>query len=215
MESQYHGNAFEDTIIYFTTGVNKTEYSKFIPYTASMDIQQGTLSDSNVSVKTSKDGKYVCGADALNFYKHTSVSEFKLVVGVYHQTGNTKRYGSIYEFDFSPDIHPIVWGGLSETDLLSYKNYITSIPAGRDAQKEHNKIWKEKRKALMKTLSVKPIIQLNPKIDSKNQRRLQCSMTLNNMVANIPYTVYTNNYKGLSLPYDQQSPPRARSSRTA
>ena len=57
MEVQQHGVIFEDIIVRAITGLSKEEYQSKLPnaYTASMDIEKGIQSDTNNSIKTSKD----------------------------------------------------------------------------------------------------------------------------------------------------------------
>ena len=208
MESQKHGNVFEEEIIRVITGKSKEEYNTYIPngYTASMDIVRGIHSDVALSVKTTKSDTVACG-DVIRFYDHTVTSPFTLVVGQYTQVVNIKRVHSIVEFYITPSVVPLLWYSLTDRVLEEFVHSIHAIPYGREGQLAHRSIWKAKRKALQHKGG---IMKINPKIDSQTQRRVQCSCKLSELKSSIPSMTYTTEYRGISIPLDIISDPRIR-----
>ncbi len=53
------------------------------------------------------------------------------------------------------------------------------------------------------------LMKIDAKIDSKNQRRVQCSVKIDDLInAGLTVTKYTDNYHTIKLPYVQDSKPR-------
>lgn len=211
MESQFHGFEFEDKIIESITGLNKNEYQKLLnnKYTSSMDIVKGIKSEYDYSIKVSKNKTGIGGGDILRFFNH-SQEGFKLIVGVWEQkTQTTKVYNTIYEFDIQKKDFEILWKNISYKELESFVSYVKSIPSGKKAQKENSKIWKEKRKLIYEECG-KGIVDIAAKIDSKTQRRVQCSLNLKELLSSsISRTTYTKKYREVILPYEQKSSSRS------
>lgn len=210
MESQSHGFEFEDIIIESITGFNKNEYQKLLhnKYTSSMDIVKGIKSEYDYSIKVSKNNTGIGGGDILRFFNH-SQEGFKLIVGEWEQkTQNTKIYHTIYEFDIQKKDFKLLWGNISREELQSFVSYVKSIPPGKKAQRENSKLWKEKRKSIYEKCG-KGIVDIAAKIDSKSQRRVQCSLSLKDLLLSpISRTIDTKKYKKVILPYEQKSFPR-------
>jgi hypothetical protein len=211
MEVQVHGNLFEDKIIFEHTGLTKKQYQE-LPnnsYTSAFDITKGIMSTYNISVKTLKEGKAIGCGDILRFIDHCYNSDFTIVAGCWKQiTPTHKRFYEILEFYITPDLQKIMCGGFTVKNIKPFVDYVKSIPDGKAAQMKNQRLWKEKRQELYN--NCKPgLLRIDAKIDSKNQRRVQCSLVIDEMIAaKIPYTKYTNKYKGIILPYEQKSPPR-------
>ena len=201
MEVQAHGNLFEDHIIRKIAGVSKLEYEKLIPnaYTSPMDIHAGVKSDKSYSIKASK-GKGIGLGDMLSFYKELHSGEFIMVVGLWEQlTASEKSFHTVYEFKINRDYAKILFGGVTESDIVEFRNWISNIPKGKDAQQLNSSIWKTKRDQLEKQNL--PVIKFCPKIDSNKQRRLQAGTHIDDLInAGIPFTKYTKEYVGIPLP---------------
>lgn len=207
MESQRHGFDFENKIVYQITGLFKEEYEKKLEnkYTASMDIVKGIYSDNDYSIKVSKNGKSIGGGDIIRFNKHCKEG-FKLIVGCWNQKNeSTKVYNCVYEFDILSNDYEKLWGLIPFNELKSFVDYVKSIPPGKEEQEKNIIVWKKKRSDLYNKYG-KGIIDIAAKIDSKSQRRVQCSMKVEDLIlANIKYKKYTNSYRGIKLPYEQKS----------
>jgi hypothetical protein len=211
MESQSHGNQFEDLILFEITGLTKEQYQPLLKggYTAPMDIERGIHSDHNYSIKTSKNGKTIGCGDILRFRTHCSSTEFKLLVGAWRQSSvSTKTYTGIYEFNISPSVENLLWGNLTTEAMMPFVSYVKAIPPGKQAQTVHKQEWKSRRDQLLDKYN-SGIININAKIDSGNQRRIQCSLKTDDLIrVGVPYQLHTSSFYGLPLPLLQQSEPR-------
>lgn len=210
MEVQNHGIVFENIIIQSITGISKDDYQKLIPgsYTSAMDIHEDVLSDKFYSIKVSKNGNNIDCGDIIRFLHHLKTQEFVMLVGCWKQSSSQiKSYYQITEFHFTPDDYTKIIGSICMESLKDFVEYVKSIPAGKEGQIQNSKIWKEKRNLILK--GTNSIIKINAKIDSKNQRRVQCSLSLRDLItSNITHNTYNVEYKGIELPYKQISSPR-------
>jgi hypothetical protein len=211
MEVQNHGLAFEDEVIFKVTGLRKNDYQKLLEgsYVSSLDIFKDIHSEANYSIKVSKNGKGVGCGDILRFMKHCSETEFIMTVGCWQQaTPVRKVYSEVYEFYITPKCYGTIWGGITVEHVKSFVDYVKGIPPGKAEQLKNRSLWKQKRKDIYESCT-QGIASIDAKIDSKNQRRVQCSMPLEKMIAaGIPHTKYSQTYKGITLPYEQESGPR-------
>ncbi len=184
MEVQAHGNYYEDLKTRQITGLSKVDYDalKENGYTSGMDIMKGLLSISDYSIKTTNGNKIDCG-DVLRRRQET---DYNLVVGCYSQVGENKVFHTEYTFYIKPEHEQKLWGRMNYNLLAEYVNYIKNIPAGKEAQQE----TKTERTVLKNCIEDKnALIQINPKVDSKKQRRVQCSVKMSDLIkARIPYT---------------------------
>lgn len=211
MEVQNHGVLFEDSVIRAITGLSKDEYQTLLEnaYTASMDVVKGIKSDADYSVKVSKDGKSIGCGDILRFMRHCRDGEFIMVVGAWQQvTPEIKRYDTIYEFNIKPADYTTLWAGITEDIVTPFVEYVRSIEPGKAAQMANRKLWKERRQAIYDTCG-QGLCAIDAKIDSKNQRRVQCSVKIDKLIeSGIEHVKYETEYKGIKLPYEQNSSPR-------
>lgn len=211
MEVQNHGLLFENEVIKALTGLSKVEYQRLLPgsYTTSMDISKGYHSENDYSVKVTGNNGVGCG-DILRFFKHCRDGEFTMVVGRWKQAGPSRKvYYEIYEFYLKPENHSVLFAELEEKPLAEFVDYVKSIPYGKEAQLANRKLWKSKRNDLYETYG-KGLVSIDAKIDSKTQRRVQCSVKIPDMIsAGIQYKKYTLSFKGINLPYEQKSSPRS------
>jgi hypothetical protein len=205
---QGHGFEFEDMIIKNITNLESKEYKQKQDgkNTAKYDIESGILSEENYSIKVSKNGNSVCCSDIIRFFDSTKNDKFKMVVGCWKQKDKTtKVYDKVIEIEFTEETHLKLWGRLSRNDLTNFVEYVKSIPYGPVGQSENKKLWKEKRDRIYDD----GIMSINAKIDSKTQRRVQCSFKLQDLIDNgFKCEVFENNYQGLKLPYEQKSTER-------
>ena len=147
-----------------------------------MDIMKGLLSISDYSIKTTNGNKIDCG-DVLRRRQET---DYNLVVGCYSQVGDNKVFHTEYTFYIKPEHEQKLWGRMNYNLLAEYVNYIKNIPAGKKAQQE----TKAERTLLKNCVSDKnALVKIHPKVDSKKQRRVQCSVKIKELIkADIPYT---------------------------
>jgi hypothetical protein len=187
MEVQAHGNYYEDLKTKQITGLSKEQYDalKENGYTSGMDIMKGLLSAFDYSIKTTNGNKIDCG----DILRRRQETDYNLVVGVYAQCDDNKVFHTEYTFYIRPEHESILWGRMNYNQLAEYVNYIKNIPAGREAQQE----TKTERTVLKNCITDKnALVKIHPKVDSKNQRRVQCSVKINELIkAGIDYKVST------------------------
>ena len=177
MEVQAHGNYFEDLKIRELTGFSKDEYDsmKDNGYTSSMDIVKGLHSDKDVSIKTAKGRKVDCG----DILRRRSETEYDIIIGVWDQVGDRKIFHTEYTFHIKPEHETLLWGRMSYEKLREFNEYIKSIPEGRTAQQE----TKVERHVLTTiTEDADAQMKIHPKVDSKKQRRVQCSFNIDKLI---------------------------------
>lgn len=167
-EVQNHGFVFENWVKKIL-GVHKLATN----YTQKWDIPGETP----ISVK------FMGLKNALEFGSTVRIWEidetFTLVIGRWEQMGNKKLVRSIAEIDIRPDDLERMKGKLTLKEIREFDQKIKSFPAGKEGQKEGIKFakkWKTDRKDKMGLLTI------THKIDSKNQRRIQCNLNYNNYV---------------------------------
>ena len=177
MEVQAHGNYFEDIKIRELTGFSKDEYDsmKDNGYTSSMDIVKGLHSDRDVSVKTAKGRKVDCG----DILRRRSETEYDIIIGVWDQVGDKKIFHTEYTFHIKPEHETLLWGKMSYEKLREFNDYIKSIPEGRTAQ-QNTKVERQLLKTITEDANAQ--MKIHPKVDSKKQRRVQCSFKIDKLI---------------------------------
>lgn len=176
---QLHGKAFEDRI-------------KAALFRGAADGGRSATSEFDVepkfdktyflatSIKSAKHSKsaIVGLSDASRFWKNDL--PFRMLVGLYHQRDRRKEFFEVHEFLLHGAMHQKLKGDISYEEVngihrdMSVKNFPrgTHVQARAFVRERLNAI-KEKSGAII----------LNPKIDSKGQRRLQCSVNLGKLIA--------------------------------
>tara|TARA_B100001109_G_C18821103_1_gene454569 strand:+ start:201 stop:806 length:606 start_codon:yes stop_codon:yes gene_type:complete len=184
MEVQQHGNYFEDLKIKELTGYGKEEYDSFKSngYTSSMDLVEGLYVDRNYSIKTAKGNKVDCG----DILRRMVEDDYNIVVGLWKQSGDNKIFHTEYTFNIKPEDMIKLWGNMKYEDVKEFDSFIKSIPSGKEAQQA----TKAERTSRKKTLADKnALMVIHPKVDSKNQRRVQCSFKIDQMIkSGVEYT---------------------------
>ena len=177
MEVQAHGNYYEDLKIREITGFSKDEYDsmKDNGYTSSMDIVKGLHSYRDVSVKTAKGRKVDCG----DILRRRSETEYDIIIGVWDQVGDKKIFHTEYTFHIKPEHETLLWGKMSYEKLREFNDYIKSIPEGRTAQ-QNTKVERQLLKTITEDANAQ--MKIHPKVDSKKQRRVQCSFNIDKLI---------------------------------
>ncbi|MEA3475718.1 MAG: hypothetical protein U9R23_04675 [Candidatus Cloacimonadota bacterium] len=161
-ERQKHGLKFENW-------VKKTFFD--IYYTSEWDIPEELNPNKKggaISIKTAKWKGSVYFGDAIRQF--TIKTDFTLIVGFWVKMSGKKNIVKITESIIPKSGWRKFWGDVSKEDLLKLDNCI------KDRSKNY-RIARLEAQKIKKSLNTKSsIITLNPKIDSKNQRRLQCSI---------------------------------------
>jgi hypothetical protein len=177
VERQIHGKRYEKMIAKIL-GLTKKEYES-ISYTNSIDIplHLNRKTNKNVSVKSTKSNT-VCMANPLHVYDHSeSSNSYDLITCIYDIEGSLDilylRLNNYRKFLF---------GEVSKNDIHELTKLIKSVEYGRRQTPEERKLIQDKKNELNLKSG---IIKFNPKIDSKKQRRLQCSFNINECLTNI------------------------------
>jgi len=209
-KNQLHGKTFEGEVIKRCFGVPEEQVQSF-KSTAVFDIPFGVVtcqhptgepvSIKTAAVKAARNAATVCLSDARRVW--TWDRPLILVVGLYEQVDGKKVFHTVYEFHFclNQSERLRLYGTLSYQEVANFHETLGTFGAGRHAAA---RVWAKNQKKLLETRC--GVIQLNAKIDSKTQRRLQCSAPLPGLVASCEKTLCysqesTGDYRGLSLPY--------------
>lgn len=165
-EVQQHGLVFEQWVRdTFFEGYRPGSYTQKWDIPAAVNKQFGGVP---VNPKAIKYGAPVDLGDAVRQFK---VDEpFLLVVGFWQQFGEEKRFVNIIAPRILPDAWRKLWGPVTLADLQRLDAVV----------KDRSLTPAEARAAAARIKNAPPftqsIIVVNPKIDSKTQRRLQCSI---------------------------------------
>lgn len=165
-EVQRHGLVFEEWVRdTFFDGYQPTSYTQRWDIPASANRHHGGVP---VNPKLCKYGTAVDLGDALRQFE---IDEpFLLIVGFWRQEGDTKRIVRIIAPEISPALWRKLWGPVTLADLQRLDALI----------KDPHRSLAETRQLALQMKNSPPfteaIIQLNPKIGTDGQRRLQCSL---------------------------------------
>jgi hypothetical protein len=166
--NQNHGFLWEDEI-----KAKVFQYTAPMGYTDTHDIPKEHNPFNpreNISIKVTGSST-VCMGDALRVFNYSSEDNHTGIILRYKQEADTKTLTSVYELDL--DNRPLLWGRVTHEDIKSLDTLVKSMPVGARDQAIDKQIVQMK-----KALNAKSgAIGFNPKIDSKNQRRLQCSIS--------------------------------------
>ena len=165
-EVQRHGLVFEQWVRdTFFDGYKPASYTQRWDIPAVENKNHGGVP---VNPKAVKYGAAIDLGDALRQYE---IDEpFLLIVGFWEQDGDQKRIVNIAAPLIHPELWRKLWGSVTYADLLRLDALI----------KDQGPSVEEVRQRALKMKSAPPfsesVIQVNPKIDTRGQRRLQCSL---------------------------------------
>ncbi len=165
-EVQAHGLAFEAWVrATFFDGYQPARATQPWDIPAAANLRHGGIP---VNPKAVKYGTPVDLGDALR--QHAIDEPFLLVVGFWRQEGDTKRFVHFAAPRIEPAVWRRLWGPVTLADLRRLDAVI----------KDRSLSPAEARAAALRMKHAPPfseaIIVLNPKIDDRTQRRLQCSL---------------------------------------
>lgn len=127
----------------------------------------------NISIKTSGNTNIDCG-DILRFFDRDDDLDITIILIRYNQQKDQKMIREIIEINYSNELKNILFGTITRDILENYVQMVKKIPSGKVSD-EDKRIYKKEKKELQQKYNMK--INISPKIDSKNQRRVQCSIT--------------------------------------
>lgn len=166
-EVQHHGLVFEKW-------VRDTFFEGYEPprYTQKWDISREINKEYGGHPVNPKAIKYKSAVGLGDTLRQYDIHDtFILVIGYWQQEEDVKRFVNIVAPVITPETMKKLWGDVTRSDLVRLDALIkdTSI---------HYKEVRKQAKAMKKTHPFNTsIITLNPKIGSRGQRRLQCSLS--------------------------------------
>ncbi len=165
-EVQNHGVVFEKWIRdTFFDGYTPSSYTQKWDIPASANLRFGGVP---VNPKATKYRAPVDLGDAIRQFKIDE--DFIFVIGYWQQEEGKKRFVNVVAPRLNAREYRKLWGDLKLEDLQKLDAVIKETPDYLEARKL--------AQAMKKTAPFNTsIIKLNPKIDSKSQRRLQCSLS--------------------------------------
>jgi hypothetical protein len=144
-------------------------------YTHKWDLPAELNPDSSggpISIKTAKWNSGIGFGDARRQFQIDQ--KFTLLVGFWEQGGSQKRVVKVVSVVVMPDLWASLWKPVKFADLQKLDEQI----------KDRNLHYKAARRIANTTVNMPPftdsVFRANRKIDSKGQRRLQCSLTQKN-----------------------------------
>ncbi len=174
-EVQRHGIVFE-------AWVRETFFGGYKPqtYTQKWDIPPEANQEHGAIAVNPKAAKYGTAVDLGDALRQFDIGEpFILVIGYWRQEGDRKRFVKIVAPRIEPAQWRSLWGPVTRADLEQL-----------DAVIKDRSLSPEQARAAARKMKSRPpfteaVFVLNPKIDSKSQRRLQCSLRFSDVFARL------------------------------
>jgi hypothetical protein len=187
--SQLHGKRFEDILKSAFPGAS--DHSR--KATSLFDIE-GTYDRENglpTSIKTTCNDT-ICLASAVKFWKTTNSQRW--LIGRYRQTPATKQFHELLEFILTEDMLKSMRGDVTLCEISDYDASLRRFAVGMHVECRQ---WAQASKSTL--ASRLGAVMLNPKIDSRHQRRLQCSITVPRLSALCAPVSYTEYYRDVGI----------------
>lgn len=168
-ERQSHGFIFQDWIV-----------GRFLDmaYTAEWDIPKkiNTFSNKNISIKTAKWKTSVGLGDAIHQFKINE--DFEMLVAFYIEEEDKKSIINMQLVEIPKEKWRELWGNMTQEKINKLVGLIKN-PKGKDISGKKLDDFRAEVQELKKELTkdYTGSFSLHPKIDSKKQRRLQCSLS--------------------------------------
>lgn len=204
-ESQLHGFTWENEVKRKVFNMDTS-----VDYTAAHDIPKEfncMNCNENISIKTTGSAT-LCMGDPLRIWDYSDDETNTGMVLRYQQDGGVKRLARTHEITLNNRV--LLWGSVTREDIAALDALVRSMPRGRRDAGIDAAI-----STMKKELNAKSgIVRFNPKIDSKNQRRLQCTIP-NYEAAEGLVTLTTEGpvIRGVSITEVIDSTPRVRNRR--
>ena len=168
----------------------------------------------NISIKTSGNTNIDCG-DILRFYDR-DINEITMILIRYEQILNQKKIKEIIEINYCEEMRRILFGSITRDILENYVLFITQIPHGSVSNDVKN-VYKKQKNEIQAKYNMR--INISPKVDSKKQRRVQCSIpNFEKILEDFPQCIISrtneNNIRGIQITHILESPKRIRNKKT-
>lgn len=181
-EVQRHGFDFENWVKETFFAECEVKYSEKwdIPKEANCsEIIPEDFRNLPVSIKTCKYGAPIGFGDALRQFNNKE--DFLLIVGFWKQDGEYKNFVAVEGVKVTVKAWKNLFLPLDSNDLISLDSTI------KNTSLHYSEVRKLAKQLKNSDKFKQTKIVLNPKIDSKNQRRLQCSL---------PFRIFWNDFVG-------------------
>lgn len=208
LQSQRSGFMFENIVrtIVFNLKSEKNSIQKYdIPKTLNR-----FNPCENISIKSTCSNNIDC-SDILRIYDYDMNDKNTIIVIKYKQVDSTKVIENIFEIDFNYKMWKLLFGEVTRDKLTEYINFIKDIKPGKVSTNIRNNYIELKKDIEMK-YSMK--LGIRPKVDSKNQRRVQCSISnFEQILDEFIISKTTNVIRSIEIPLEYQSLRRIRNMR--
>jgi hypothetical protein len=164
-EVQRHGFDFEEWVRDTFFEGYKGEYTQDWDLPATVNPRFGGIP---VSIKTAKYGSSIGLGDALRQFKIEE--SFLLIVGFWKQEGQHKKWVNIVATEVQPAQWRNLWNPITVADIQKLDSLI------KDRSLHYEEVREQAKTLKSSSPYADCLMVLNPKIDSKVQRRLQCSL---------------------------------------
>ncbi len=207
-QSQGHGFFWEAEVVQkvFNLPPKDNDTSKY-----DISSENNRFGDGHVSIKTTGSSSVGLG-DIIRFYTGDFDSGYSIIIIRYSQKGEKKAIKETIEIAYTKELRDYLFGTAGIDVLQEYVSFVKSIPAG-PVPKPLKDSYKAKKKAIQKGHGM--AIGINPKVDSKSQRRVQCSFNIEKIIAAFPgclkYKSLDGEVRGARLTESIDSPRRKRS----
>lgn len=206
-KSQGHGNDFEARIKSSGGISSRVAATRVVP---SFDIlgKDDTEHGYPTSIKSTGSAR-IDLADARRFWNSFDYAPYRIIVGKYDQKGTIKKFVKIHEFIIQEDHRRVFCGSVNYDEIRSFHEDISLSKFPEGQHEEARERAQELKSSLEDRLG---LVMLNRKIDSKRQRRLQCSVNLPEMIDELKesYVLHTGSFGSLKLPFPIPSGKRQR-----
>ena len=210
-DNQMHGKKFENMLKgstdLFSSKASDRERSAIARFDIDSidDVKRGIPT----SIKTTGTNTVtLSGADI--FWQNLYYTPFRILACVYTQVGDMKIFNKIDEFIIEPHHKKLLLGDVSYEEIYAFHKAINVKNFPRGMHEEARTLARKLQAGLSDRLG---LVSLNPKIDSKTQRRLQCSFPLKQMknefkLSKSDHIHHDKEFYGLSLPVSFRSTTR-------
>ena len=147
--------------------------------------------------------------EIIRIFKYDFTTQNTIILVLLAQSSPTeKTIKEVIEINYTEQLHHLLFGSITLEELEEYVNLVKSIPSGKNIDKTYLTNKKELQQKHQMNLSI------NPKVDSKSQRRVQCKIPLKLFEQYPEYILYRNTeaiVRGVEITKTIQSSPRKRS----
>jgi hypothetical protein len=140
----------------------------------------------NISIKTSSNNNIDCG-DILRFFNGDFNHKYTIILLRYIQLSKQKKIDEIIEINYNLELRNYLFGSITEDILTNYINSIKLLPEG-PVDINIKQTYKKLKTELQNDYNMN--INISPKVDSKKQRRVQCSIPkVNELLVKFPENI--------------------------